>query len=65
MAISITNVENLIDLTRNDHYFAMTVEQRIEFLTEAQQLLASLLNAELDVFSDQLAAEIDNAKHSQ
>ena len=65
MTLSVTNTDDTVDIVRDAKYFAMNVDQRVEFLTEAQRLINSLLNAELEVFTEQLAAVLDNAKHSQ
>lgn len=58
MALHITNNHG-VDITRDRSYFQMTVEQRVEFLTDAQKMIESLLEAEIDVLTDQLVVEQD------
>jgi hypothetical protein len=65
MQVTIAEVENSIDIGRNQAYFDASYAHRVVFLTEAQRLLTSLLNAELEKFIETEVAAEDNALHSQ
>lgn len=63
MKIAIEELNECVDLIRCDSYFSGSHAQRVVFLTEAQRLIGSLLNAELEQF---IETEIANtSEHSQ